>query len=328
MSLRDNLNDLLPEILPSDPRDAIKGTELIRLVQLKLDDAYSDASLRYHFSIMSCDPSSPIAKVERGQGYYLRTSQIPALSSAQELLSFKQIQLTGLGDDLEASSHQINRLHKFHAIVQKYTERQGLFPFVFREALKTGAPLGNLWRFPELVQVEWDVDGEAGEDLALDKESISIRQSQGIPPYALKSIRLRTFCSMETFREDFFQAVSSSMWAQSGHLYYACAIEDEGLLEVIRLLSSRFGVGVTTFGLSLEGIDDLPNTEYLLNANPRETEALMERIQITVVSNSVQKDQLDWKSLSQVRNESPEISQLFAWINRCLEQGRVLPILD
>jgi len=311
MSLRNNLNTLLPEILPKDPRESIKGTELIRLVQMKLEDKYSD---------------SPIAKVERGQGYYLRTSQIPALSGAQELLSLKQGQLDVLGSDLEASNHQINRLQKFHAIVQKYSERQGLFPFVFRKSLATGSPLGNLWRFPELAQVEWDLSSNDDTGLALDTDSLAIRRSQGIPPYSLRAVRLRTYCTIETFREDFFQALSSSLWAQSGHLYYACAIEDEALLEGIRLLSSQFGLGVTTFGLNLEMLDELPSTAHLLSANVRETEAVMERLQISVVSAAAQKDQIDWKNLNQVRHDSPEITRLFRWINLCLKNGKVIPL--
>ena len=36
MSLRSQLEELLPELLPSDPAQAIKGTELIRLVRLRL----------------------------------------------------------------------------------------------------------------------------------------------------------------------------------------------------------------------------------------------------------------------------------------------------
>ena len=53
MSLRSQLEELLPELLPSDPAQAIKGTELIRLVRLRLGEEYSDASLRYHFSFMA-----------------------------------------------------------------------------------------------------------------------------------------------------------------------------------------------------------------------------------------------------------------------------------
>ena len=90
MSLRQQLSSILPEFLPPSPKEAIKGTELIRLVRMRLEGDYSDASLRYHFSIMSCDPASPIAKVEKGQGYYRRTAPVPALAGAQDLLSMTQ----------------------------------------------------------------------------------------------------------------------------------------------------------------------------------------------------------------------------------------------
>ena len=69
MSLREHLRHLLPEILPPAPKNAIKGTELIELVKSKLDQKYSDATLRYHFSIMSCDPVR-----------VLSTERIPLLS--------------------------------------------------------------------------------------------------------------------------------------------------------------------------------------------------------------------------------------------------------
>jgi len=239
-------------------------------------------------------------------------------------VSLKQGQLVVLGGSVDESNHQIVRLQKFHAIVQKYSERLGLTPFVFQEALGSEAPLGNLWRFPELAQVEWDLSTLADGELVLDPDSIAIRQSQGLPPYILRAVRLRTFCSIDTFREDFFQALSASMWTQSGHLYYACAIEDEALLDSIRNLSTQFGIGVTTFGLSLEALDDLPSAAHLLNGNPRETEALMERLHVNVISNPKQKAHLDWKSLSLVRGDSPEMDSLFRWINECLKEGKVI----
>ena len=68
MNLRDQLKEILPEILPGQPTEAIKGTELIRLVKYRLRQEYSDATLRYHFSILCADPSSPIAWVTRAVG--------------------------------------------------------------------------------------------------------------------------------------------------------------------------------------------------------------------------------------------------------------------
>ncbi|MFN6018350.1 MAG: hypothetical protein ACK49N_12315, partial [Verrucomicrobiota bacterium] len=154
MSLRKQLSDILPPLLPGNPTDAIKGTELIRLTRLQLKGNYSDASLRYHFSIMSCDPGSPIAKVEKGQGYYRRSAPLPALSGAQELLALTQGRLEDLtAADVEAVDGAMLRIRKFRAVVTRYFEINGRFPFAFREAFGKDAPIGNLWKYPELVLV-------------------------------------------------------------------------------------------------------------------------------------------------------------------------------
>ena len=117
MSLRSQLTDLLTDLLPPNPRESIKGTELIRLVRMKLDGNYSDASLRYHFSIMSCDPSSPIAKVEKGQGYYKRGAQMPALSGAQEIVAMQQGRLDEL-NDTSSTNQSMLRIQKFRENVE------------------------------------------------------------------------------------------------------------------------------------------------------------------------------------------------------------------
>ena len=85
MNLRDQLKEVLPDILPANPAESIKGTELIRLVKYSLRQEYSDATLRYHFSILCCDPSSPIAKVDQGQGYYLRQNRMATLKDTRTL---------------------------------------------------------------------------------------------------------------------------------------------------------------------------------------------------------------------------------------------------
>ena len=44
MNLRDQLKEILPDILPRNPAQAIKGTELIEMVKYKLKQDYSDAT--------------------------------------------------------------------------------------------------------------------------------------------------------------------------------------------------------------------------------------------------------------------------------------------
>jgi hypothetical protein len=310
MSLRKQLNGALPAILPANPKNAIKGTELIRLIRLKIEGNYSDASLRYHFSIMSCDPGSPIAKVEKGQGYYRRTAPVPILSSAKEILSLSQGRLEDFGANKEVIDIALMRVKKFRAIVHRWAEVNGKQPFIFREPFQANAPIGNLWKFPEMVMVDWEGAMDQYEADPLFK----LKSTLQLPAFRLVASRLYIQAGLHSFREDFFQALSSSEWANAGEIYYAGPIEDEALAEAYRRLNSKFGIGVTSFGLSSTQLDDLPRPAEILNAQPRETEALMERLEINRIASPISRDHVDWAALDAIRNDSEEINKLFNWL--------------
>ncbi len=322
MSLRKQLSDILPTLLPGNPSDAIKGTELIRLTRLQLIGNYSDASLRYHFSIMSCDPASPIAKVEKGQGYYRRSAPLPELSGAQELLSMTQGRLDDLTSDQTGMDDAMLRIRKFRAVVTRYFEVNGRFPFAFRKAFGKDAPMSNLWKYPELVLVDWETGGSPDEEMSLDETMLAFKQRLGIAPFRLHAARLRILPSLSTYREDFFQTLAVSMWAQGGELIYAGPIEDEALADGLRRLSAAFGVGVTSFGLTAEMLEELPRPANILNAHPRETEAIMARLDINRISAPQSRPHLDWSALGSMRHESEEAEKLVQWLTRCIEERR------
>ncbi|MEN9535731.1 MAG: hypothetical protein RLZ22_357 [Verrucomicrobiota bacterium] len=323
MSLRKQLSDILPPLLPGNPSDAIKGTELIRLTRLQLKGNYSDASLRYHFSIMSCDPGSPIAKVEKGQGYYRRSAPLPALSGAQELLAMTQGRLEDLTSvDVDKVDGAMLRIRKFRAVVTRYFEINGRFPFAFREAFGKDSPIGNLWKYPELVLVDWETGGSPDEEMSLDETMLSFKQRMGIAPFRLHAARLRIQPSLQTYREDFYQTLAVSMWAQGGELIYASPVEDEALADGLRRLSAAFGVGVTSFGLTADALDELPRPANILNAHPRETEAIMGKLEINRIAAPRSRAQLDWNELSSLRNESDEAEKLVRWLTRCIDERK------
>jgi len=319
MSLRKQLTQALPDYLPANPQEAIKGTELIRMIRMKLEGNYSDASLRYHFSIMSCDPTSPIAKVEKGQGYYRRTAPIPALSTAQELFSQYQGRLDDIQSDHYEMDHAMMRIRKFRAIVNKWCDVNARFPFAFREPFKADAPIGNLWKFPEMLLVDW---GNPADD-ENSKPLLRLKNQLGLPPFRVHAARLRILPAHHTYREDFFQTLSASTWTQGGELIYAAPIEDEALAEGIRRLSTSFGIGVTTFGLTAEILDDLPRPANILNAHPRETEALMERLDVTRVSTAQSRPHIDWAALEAIRGDSAEVDAFLNWLSESADAGYI-----
>lgn len=322
MSLRSQLTDILPSLLPGNPSGAVKGTELIRMARLQLKGSYSDASLRYHFSIMSCDPNSPIAKVEKGQGYYRRSAAVPARASTRELLSLSQGRLDELSADHEAVDLELDRLRKFRAVVTRFHEGNGRFPFVFRQSFSDEASPGSFWKLPEIVLVDWETGDAPDEEFALDPTVLSLKQRLGLPPFRLHAARLRIEPSLAGFREDFFQTLSASMWAQGGELIYAAPVEDEALADGLRRLNSVFGIGVVSFGLTAEALDDLPGAIDILHAHPRETEAIMERLDLHRIAAPHSRQHLDWQALESLRRESGEIKRLFSWLDACISVGR------
>lgn len=151
---------------------------------------------------------------------------------------------------------------------------------------------------------------------------LSLKQRLGVSPFGLHAARLRIQPSLQTYREDFFQTLAVSQWAHAGELIYAAPIIDEALADGLRRLNSVFGIGVTSFGLTSEMLDDLPRPAQILNAHPRETEAIMARLDINRIAAPHLRPHLDWHGLHNLRSESLEARSMVQWLTNCLENGR------
>jgi len=213
------------------------------------------------------------------------------------------------------------RIRKFRAIVNQWCHINGRFPFVFRKPFQADAPIGNLWKFPEMLLVDWESGVGEENNTAL----LKLKSQLGLPPFRLHAARLRILPAHHSYREDIFQTLSASVWAQGGELIYAAPIEDEALAEGIRRLGTRFGIGVTSFGLTAEILDDLPNPDSIINAHPRETEALMERLDVTRLAGAQSRTHIDWPGLEAIRGDSEEVDALLEWLSKSADQGEMLP---
>ncbi|HSP42352.1 MAG TPA: hypothetical protein VLO11_05740 [Luteolibacter sp.] len=230
--------------------------------------------------------------------------------------------------DQDLVDNAMLRIRKFRAVVTRYYEINGRFPFAFREAFAKDSPISNLWKFPELVLVDWETGGAPDEEMSLDGSMLDLKQRLGIPPFRLHAARLRIQPSLQIYREDFFQTLAASMWAQGGELIYAAPIEDEALADSLRRLSATYGVGVVSFGLTPEALDELPRPANILNAHPRETEAIMAKLDINRIASPRSRPHLEWNELGSLRNESEETEKLMRWLTRCIDERRAEPFKD
>lgn len=311
MSLREQLRDLLPQILPPTPVDAIKGTELIRLVRLRLKDDYSDATLRYHFSILSYDPSSPIAKVDQGQGYYLRLNKTEYRRAGHTDGLFVR---DDDSDDIVQS-----RLTRFEAIVERHCLHGSRFPF----------PLtpqgGDAWELPDLVITDWDFEAGQDDTPRLDGSLMNLKRHLGTSAVTITAVRLLTRASLDSCRADFFKTLSAARWANQGQLFIAEAVNDEALVDNLRALGHEYGIGVTSFGLETALLDELPTPDEIRRLSAAEFESLQANLKIQRISSGTHRPQIDWLHLSALRKKHDGVASMLSWLNECLENRQPVP---
>lgn len=308
MSLREQLRDILPQILPTDPSEAIKGTELIRLVRVKLKDDYSDATLRYHFSILSYDPSSPIAKVDQGQGYYLRLSGGDARDESMHLRLY--------GDDGQAQNTAAARFARFRSIVERHCLHGGRYPFVL-----TQAP-GGSWEVPDVMITDWDFETDNDDTPRLDETMLNLKRHLGVSTVMLTAAQLKLGITLESCNADFFQTLSATRWANQGEILIAEKVSDEALVESLRILGHQHGIGITSFGIDLTYLDELPPPEDIRHMTAAEFESLQAMLKVQRISVGSARSHLDWQHLSILKKKHHGIERMLKWLSDCLENRK------
>lgn len=309
MNLREQLRHILPEILPQDPEEAIKGTELIRLVRLRLGDDYSDATLRYHFSILSYDSTSPIAKVDQGQGYYQRTKKSGAVAGSSRMLFG--------GGEVDEDVMQM-RFQRVLAIYERLCLLRSHYPFQLNGFQGEQPEVKGLWDIPDLVAAEWDLETGSDEVTRFDAGMIELRRHLGGPETSLTGVQLKLGLTLDNCAAEFFQAVSATRWTLLSELVIAEPLNDEALVEELRSLGHQFGVGISTLGLQVDQLDDLPSAKELRAMSMDQFEKVQEKMRPQRITIASPRQRIDWTALSALRKKHESVADMVRWLRECL----------
>ncbi len=304
MNLRQQLDQLLPSLLPSDPAQALKGTELIRLVRLKLEGDYSDASLRFHFSALAGDPTSVLSKVEKSQGYYKRPA-LPDRNMAtiqQPLLASLAIELSG-----EEAPLEVQRRQKAIAISLLHYEQTRFTPYLLTPP-PDSAPC-DPWITPQMLLVDSPLTGDE-EGFRQDTGILRTRQLLGMPPLPLHAVSISLMPSLEKCRTQFFRALSATAWAHSGELLYIEPVTDDALAQTLRNLGITHGIGITSLGLTLEQLDALPSAMEIMESDEERTELLLERLDPNTLVPHPSRREPDRFALEAMFKNAPHVGEL------------------
>ena len=288
MTLHERLLEILPTLLPAHPQDAIKGTELIARVRAVLGGEYSDHSLRSQFSFIALDPDSCLARVENGQGYYLRSGHDDSLQS--------------IFDGAEDSSPQ----HRLIALLVRLYDTAGLGVFVYPAAEDAS------WDHPDLVAVQWPA-GHWTSDGAYEMN----KSSQPL------QARFRAVCavvadSAESARAGFFRALACGRWAHECELVVIPA-DDAPIQDELADLAAAYGVGVRI--LRLDDADIPARADAIFRMPADQARELLSAIPQTTLATPQPRPAVDSRAADQL----PDTAPVLAWAQSCLTRGRLEP---
>jgi hypothetical protein len=313
MNLREQLRNILPTILPQDPEEAIKGTELIRLVRLRLGDDYSDATLRYHFSILSYDSTSPIAKVDQGQGYYQRLKKSSASGGGGRLLFG--------GSEVDEDVMQM-RFQRLLAIYQRMSVLRSQYPFQLNGGGDSLIDIKGQWDIPDLVTAEWDLDTSTDETTRFDAAMLDLRRHLGGPETNLTGVQLKLGLTLDNYAAEFFQALSATRWTLQSELVIGEPLNDEALVDALRNLGHQFDVGISCIGIQVTQLDDFPSSREILAMSMEQFEKVQEKLRPQRITIAAPRQRIDWQALSSLRKKHESVEGMVRWLSECLGRGQ------
>jgi hypothetical protein len=316
ISLGTRLREALPNLLPPNPTDAITGTQIIEKLQSQGFSDYSENSLRQYLSDLSKDSTSPIAKVDKGHGYFGRDLSEVVGSKT----SLKSVTPASVSKDHSARDFQLEE--KFRSLFMRWSELEGRSP-VHLEHTRSAKQLAgiNKWKFPDVIDVEWKVPlDENGKDFI--KNILDVMRGLGEQPFKITSTELKVEVRASTLREIFFQCVSNSRWAHAAQLVVASDIQEQLVVDELKRLGSSYRISVLSFGLSSDKLEKMPPAGEILDMAQGQLEELLNGVQVKVIATGEEQEQLDWDQLRDLQNQISDIDDILAWIARCLNDGR------
>ena len=115
------------------------------------------------------------------------------------------------------------------------------------------------WLYPDMVAVNFEyADYENNQLLNFIKKFDRL-------PLRIYSFEIKIRLDYSNYKENFFQAVSNSSWANEGYLVNLHVDEDESFMDALQKLSSSFGIGV----IKLDA-ENVPQSQVLIPARYKE----------------------------------------------------------
>jgi hypothetical protein len=153
------------------------------------------------------------------------------------------------------------------------------------------------WDIPDLVVADWDLDTGSDEAPRFDAAMLDLRRHLGGPEVGITGVQLKLNVSIENFSADFFQALSATRWTLQSEIVIAEGLNDEALVDALRSLGHQFGVGISSLGIQLTQLDELPSAKELRAMSAAEFEAVHNLLRIQKITLPTPRHSIDWPAL-------------------------------
>ncbi len=260
-------------------------------VRAILGDKYSDQSLRSQFSFLVLDEDSCLARVENGQGYYLRQSDDG--SSLHHM--FESDSSPDADDPYRKALALAVRLYD--------TAGHGVFVYPIEEE--------ESWAHADFVAVQWPA-GRWDEGAYIFDAEAEGEASQA----QYRAVCVAVADSVESCRKAFFRTLACGSWAQQSELLLLGSedLPEEELCE----LAARYGVGIRALAVDADFLDEIAGADLLFRADLFEARILLEQLpQRALASPRVRNLNLPKEQ------DRPDVAALLAWVDSCIQKGRV-----
>lgn len=149
------------------------------------------------------------------------------------------------------------------------------------------------WVHPDMVGFYSPIDDWNSKLLEFNKstDKTAIR---------LYSFELKKEIDRSNYRENFFQAVSNSSWANEGYLVTCAIQQDDDLLSELERLSASFGIGIIVLDL-----DDIDSSAVLFPARS--------------------KDYLDWETMNKLCEQNRDFETFIDDVQRDFSGRKIHP---
>jgi hypothetical protein len=128
--------------------------------------------------------------------------------------------------------------------------------------------------------------------------------------------------NLDNYAAEFFQALSATRWTLQSELIIAEPLNDEALVDALRSLGHQFGVGITSLGLNVAQLDDLPSSREIHAMSVDQFEKVQEKLRPQRITMAAPRNRIDWQGLSSLRKKYDSVADMIRWLSECLSRGQ------